>query len=1674
VESGTPRLTHDNGDASTVDKTLFLFDASGGESGTHYCESTFPLGTGGTAPTGFELVQLLGTVPPVPTTNAITAVSGAVLDPATGNYYLTIANNYQPCFAYYAKPNTGASSAYEAASAHPYELFMFDNSGSPVAYDCNLPPAPPPPSPPLPLMPPPCTPLENMALCRRWDCDFTNPSDPDVVYHFSNHAAGTDMGGDYLGYQTLSEPLYMVGSFDAPTSGSSNRNRFDGLANFVQLFFDQYVASNVPPFNFVENSTTGIETEPMINFDYLNFGTPSDSSVDPYATGTQRPTYLRIRPTTSKSHTTTIRVGLDPAFLNNEVRRVCTGWELEFTVWVNPSPFPYSCALINKDLTRDGPTVPLTTTSVPRQDSTFGVEMCIECDLGDDELHLDRVDGADPLFSDNSYRASWHQANGYADSGFESVRAGMPRIIDPRADGRRRGRLRHLGLLVHFDPDLWLAGDFSLRVNFTQAYKDANDLDHDEDYNSPTYTSNMYMYEDSTDQTPPVGLTDLYGVTNYRIGIEYNRHQDWQYRSEIDSKVLLGCFRLSPRSDTAVLTTGLVSLQVVQSRIQVMGLDTVGVPGLCADDSYSLNCLKEIQQPRVDGFHGIREGVEVSYQNNYVAPPSPPPSPPPPSPPRVYADGMGSCCIHAMRHDDSGRNCFTEDNGLSNADDHDGFVFRYPSTTVTTLDVLAEMDRLSALIPLIEAQSDVTDVMYFMVATGDNNKARAGFIVENARCRELCAMWAQRDPIYGCVAAEYWPYDGANKHKCGPSSVGGYPGGCGLPTAHYRCELWVYPRNLMSMGINEESPGDLSADPLQMGRFFCTAACTIPEVDTQTLDFDPTCIPGHSGSHQNNVDLTDETLRPVAAWPRPYATLFHTEYSGFTRVESFMGSQEYDLFGWSVDMSSDGLSFVGGANDEDYSYDTNYGHTQSSNDPGYVQVYHDVGGTWTDRGTLPGFNTQSISSKFGNQVAIADNGNKIAIYQPNGAATDQGWYIYTYDGSTWTGAGFIQETPLVISRGQEKGAHMAMSANGNVLVVGYPEYSNERGLVRAYDVSTSTPAQLGADFTETVAGVHLGKAIAVNSDGTRIVLGRSDDDSDDSNGVTTPSRVYEYSNGAWTQLGGSLDTDSVVGGNPDAISERHGVAVAMSASGDTVAVSAYGKDGVSPGYVDTFDLVNQVTWMRRPEVSRQSYDPSLPFYNTGFGGSVALSSDGLVLAVGEHKTSPFSEQGWTPTDRGGRVYVFSYDPTSALWNSMALLQSEEGVGNLGNCGQCFGHDVELSGDGTRLLVGAPREGDSTTIGGTHTGDPVDMQRHAGTVHVFEAQSISGSTRTMITMGGARRARRQLLAVTMEALESSLAVELGIDPGAVTAEAVPDSNNVTLTFVVRAATRRAFVGSLFELLSNRTRALATLGVDIVHVATIEFAHFAPPPPRPPSPPSFPSPPSQPPRPPRPPRKPPATLVDYSPPPAAHVCAADGSDDVCSPFENATWSSAVASYHFYLYDDTSDGVDLMLWEWPRVSPSENQLRGNKLCEDGLPAVNTSIPEGDYYVVFGGPNCASHHVNLSTGLHSGCGRTDLVPCQLGSDCEDCGRSATYLQELQALEDSEGRRRRLQQHQHRRSLAQALPQLHDAHEMRHLERTLRTASSYHLPTPWLSALHITEHADWKLPPDLEHSTIR
>ena len=77
--------------------------------------------------------------------------------------------------------------------------------------------------------------------------------------------------------------------------------------------------------------------------------------------------------------------------------------------------------------------------------------------------------------------------------------------------------------------------------------------------------------------------------------------------------------------------------------------------------------------------------------------------------------------------------------------------------------------------------------------------------------------------------------------------------------------------------------------------------------------------------------------------------------------------------------------------------------------------------------------------------------------------------------------------------------------------------------------------------------------------------------------------------------------------------------------------------------------------------------------------------------------------------------------------------------------------------------------------------------------------------------------------------------------------------------------------------------------------------------------------------------------------------------------------------------------------------------------------------------------------------------MPCVWGTDCKDCGRSASLAATAAAAAAAA-----------RRRLVQALPAVNDAHEMHHLNLTLRAATSYHLPAPWLKALQIKDH--WNL----------
>ncbi len=113
--------------------------------------------------------------------------------------------------------------------------------------------------------------------------------------------------------------------------------------------------------------------------------------------------------------------------------------------------------------------------------------------------------------------------------------------------------------------------------------------------------------------------------------------------------------------------------------------------------------------------------------------------------------------------------------------------------------------------------------------------------------------------------------------------------------------------------------------------------------------------------------------------------------------------------------------------------------------------------------------------------------------------------------------------------------------------------------------------------------------------------------------------------------------------------------------------------------------------------------------NTGnddwFGEAIAISDDGTLIAVGARNEDGASN---TLPDSGA---VYLYRRTASAWAFEAVVRAR-----VPDVGDLFGASVALSGDGSTLAVGAPREDSSATaVGGS---EDSDSRGDSGAVYVF--------------------------------------------------------------------------------------------------------------------------------------------------------------------------------------------------------------------------------------------------------------------------------------------------------------------------------------------------------------------
>lgn len=326
---------------------------------------------------------------------------------------------------------------------------------------------------------------------------------------------------------------------------------------------------------------------------------------------------------------------------------------------------------------------------------------------------------------------------------------------------------------------------------------------------------------------------------------------------------------------------------------------------------------------------------------------------------------------------------------------------------------------------------------------------------------------------------------------------------------------------------------------------------------------------------------------------------------------------------------------------------------------------------------------------FGSSVALSADGTRVVIGAPlnggNGAEAGHA-RVFQRSATGWTQIGVDLDGEAA---GDRFGTSVAITADGNRVAVG--SYKNDgggtsSGNVRVFDLVADAWTQVGADI-DGGAGDGAGWAIALSANGSRIVVGGPGDGSDSGD-----ARVYELMAGTWTQLGGTFTMVS-----------EFGHAVSMSGDGNRIALGQPGASGAGkPGTTYVYDWSGTAWTLVGAAIPGEGMGDNA-------GESLSLSTDGSMIAIGASGNIGLGAAGGG--NKGGHLRVFRL--TGGDWTQV-------GADLDGAPGDDFGASVAISGDGTRLIGGAPSG--STTRAYALVGDawmPVASP-------VFSRESRSGS------------------------------------------------------------------------------------------------------------------------------------------------------------------------------------------------------------------------------------------------------------------------------------------------------------------------------------------------------------
>lgn len=349
-----------------------------------------------------------------------------------------------------------------------------------------------------------------------------------------------------------------------------------------------------------------------------------------------------------------------------------------------------------------------------------------------------------------------------------------------------------------------------------------------------------------------------------------------------------------------------------------------------------------------------------------------------------------------------------------------------------------------------------------------------------------------------------------------------------------------------------------------------------------------------------------------------------------------------------------GISSAISSNGEIIAYGTPY-HDAGGTGRGRVKVYKLINGNWVQLGG--NIDGQNDIDNYGKSIALSSDGLRIAIGGPFCGAIDNRRgrvQVYDYINGTW-----VQVGGNINGLGgfHYFGESVALSSDGNTLVVGSPQWGTGPGNIRIFKLINGNWFQEGLTLFGVNYGENFGYDVAISSDGT-IVSGSAPYYNHPDTTNKGEVRVFQNTGGSWSQLGSGIEGQ----GQADIC----GWAIDLSANGLTLAVGAPQNSGFK-GRVRVFEYQSGA-W------TQKGYNINGEDLSDKSGWAVSLSADGNRVAIGAPANAGGSYQ-------AGHVRVYAFD--NGNWNQVDSDIDGEALGD------ASGYSLELSSDGATVVIGAP-------------------------------------------------------------------------------------------------------------------------------------------------------------------------------------------------------------------------------------------------------------------------------------------------------------------------------------------------------------------------------------------------